>query len=104
MDSRRQSRIVGALLGLHAGDSLGAGFEFQKHQQIATRFPDGCGPRHVVGGGLFHWEAGQATDDTYMTRAVLLASRDVSSNGHCRNNPDVAAIAGSYFLDWFNGN
>ena len=34
-------------------------------------YPDGL--RDIVGGGPFCWPAGHATDDTDLTRAVLLA-------------------------------
>lgn len=93
--SPRQSRIVGALWGLHAGDSLGATLEFKSHGQIAEKYPNGL--RHIIGGGPFGWPAGHATDDTDMTRGVLLAYRDV------RPGQDVARLAGDNFLDWENG-
>ena len=70
----RQSRIIGALLGLHSGDALGATFEFRSWSAIRASHPNGL--RNIVGGGAFRWPAGHATDDTDMTRAVLLAYRD----------------------------
>ncbi|KAF2817230.1 ADP-ribosylglycohydrolase [Mytilinidion resinicola] len=72
--SSRQSRILGALLGLHSGDSLGATLEFRTWSSIRAKYPTGL--RDIVGGGAFRWSAGHATDDTDMTRAVLLAYRD----------------------------
>ncbi|KAF7562858.1 hypothetical protein G7046_g1272 [Stylonectria norvegica] len=94
--SARQSRVVGALLGVHAGDSLGATVEFQPHASIAKKYPDGL--RDIVGGGPFSWPVGHATDDTDMTRGTLLAYRDF------KPGDDIARLAGDYFLDWRNGN
>ncbi|PNY28990.1 ADP-ribosyl-[dinitrogen reductase] glycohydrolase [Tolypocladium capitatum] len=90
--SPRQSRVVGALLGLHAGDSLGATLEFESHAAIASRYPNGL--RQIVGGGPFSWPAGHATDDTDMARGVLLAYRDV------KPRDDIARLAGDNFLKW----
>lgn len=96
----RQSRVVGALLALHAGDSLGATVEFQTHKKIASIYPDGL--REIIGGGVFRWPPGHATDDTDMTRAVLLAYRD-RQRAQQQNDYDVVARAGEYFLDWYEG-
>ncbi|EFY99994.1 ADP-ribosylglycohydrolase [Metarhizium robertsii] len=94
----RQSKVVGALLALHAGDSLGASVEFESHAQIRTRYPHGL--RDIIGGGPFSWPAGHATDDTDMTRGVVLAYR--AARG--RPGQDVAVLAGNNFLDWYTGN
>lgn len=90
-----QSRVVGALLALHAGDSLGATYEFASHAAMATRRPEEVG--RMVGGGPFSWPAGHATDDTDMARGVLLAYRDRSPGD------DVARLAGDYFVRWLLG-
>lgn len=91
----RESRTIGALLGLHAGDSLGAGVEFESHADIAAKYPGG--PREITGGGVFNWAAGHATDDTDMTRGVLLAYRT------CKPGHDVVPWAGRHFLKWLFG-
>ena len=39
--------------------------------QIRNSYPDGL--REIVGGGAFGWPAGHATDDTDVTRAIVLA-------------------------------
>ncbi|KAJ4328752.1 hypothetical protein N0V84_000755 [Fusarium piperis] len=93
--SPHESRVIGALLGVHSGDSLGASLEFMSHAQIARKYPRGL--REIVGGGHFGWPAGQATDDTDMTRGVLLAYADA------KPGDDVARLAGEYFLKWLNG-
>jgi ADP-ribosylglycohydrolase len=71
MPTDRRDRIAGALLGVHAGDSLGATVEFRSWASIRAEYPDGV--REITGGGPFGWPPGHATDDTDLTRAVLLA-------------------------------
>ena len=44
-----ESLIAGALLGVHAGDSLGASLEFMSFGQVREAYPDGL--REIVGGG-----------------------------------------------------
>lgn len=86
-------RHAGALLGAHAGDALGATVEFSPWSDIRTRYPEGV--REIVGGGPFHWPAGHATDDTDLTRAVLLAYLDPGD--------DVVLAAARHMLDWLEG-
>ncbi|KAK7217925.1 hypothetical protein V2G26_005928 [Clonostachys chloroleuca] len=100
--TRRQSRSIGALLGLHAGDSLGATLEFQSHGQIAKSYPKGLWD--IIGGGHFNWSPGHATDDTDMTRCVLLAYRDLARKGKHFTTGQVRRRAGDYFVDWYEGN
>ncbi|KAM7183660.1 ADP-ribosyl glycohydrolase [Naviculisporaceae sp. PSN 640] len=108
----RHDRILGALLGVHAGDSLGATFEFEAWEDIRSKHPKGI--RDIVGGGHFSWPAGHATDDTDLTRAVLLAYRDVymmqrltrtdtDAAAIAKPIPDVVKLAGNYMLDWYDG-
>ncbi|MGG5259268.1 ADP-ribosylglycohydrolase family protein [Phycicoccus avicenniae] len=89
----RLDRAVGALLGVHAGDSLGAAVEFSSREEILDRYPDGLWD--IVGGGPFDWPVGHATDDTDLTRAVLLA--------HLDRPDDVVRAAADHMLDWFEG-
>jgi ADP-ribosylglycohydrolase len=86
-------RIAGGLLGVHAGDSLGATCEFQTWAEIRQRYPDGL--RDIVGGGPFGWPVGAATDDTDLTRAVL--------RGYLSGDGDVVRAAADGMLDWFEG-
>jgi ADP-ribosylglycohydrolase len=104
----RKSRILGALLGVHAGDSLGATVEFAAWEDIQHDHPHGV--RDIVGGGHFDWPAGHATDDTDLTRAVLLAYRDVaqrsqnqSSTGGSKTGPGIVLLAARYMADWYDG-
>ncbi|MBT9255416.1 ADP-ribosylglycohydrolase family protein [Phycicoccus sp. MAQZ13P-2] len=92
-DAGRLDHAVGALLGVHAGDSLGAAVEFSSREEIRARYPDGLWD--IVGGGPFDWPAGHATDDTDLTRAVLLA--------HLDRPDDVVRAAADHMLDWFEG-
>jgi len=91
--NRLESLLAGALLGVHVGDSLGATFEFMTFGQIRETHPEGL--REIVGGGPFDWPAGHATDDTDLTRAVVLAYLDPGE--------DVVAAAGRHMLEWFDG-
>jgi ADP-ribosyl-[dinitrogen reductase] hydrolase len=70
MDAR--ARFRGCLLGLAAGDAVGTTVEFR---------PRGTFPplTDMVGGGPFHLQAGQWTDDTSM--ALCLATSLVEGNG-----------------------
>ncbi|KAL2193971.1 ADP-ribosylation/Crystallin J1 [Corynascus similis CBS 632.67] len=99
----RHERILGALLGVHAGDSLGATVEFQGWKNIKIDHPRGV--RDIVGGGHFDWPPGHATDDTDLTRAVLLAYRDVAKLNHSQSpkSPDVVKLAAQHMVDWYDG-
>lgn len=77
-------RVAGALLGLAAGDALGAGYEFT--------VPAADDPIVMNGGGPFGWAPGEWTDDTQMAICVAQAISD-----HGRN---VGAI-GDAFLGWY---
>lgn len=93
-DICRRDRIAGALLGVHAGDALGATLEFMPWQAIRARYPDGL--RDIVGGGPFGWSAGQATDDTDLTRAVLLGYL-------APDHADIVCAAADNMLAWLDG-
>ncbi len=85
-------RAVGALLGVHVGDALGATVEFSPAEEIARRFPDGH--RDIIGGGPFGWRAGAPTDDTDLTVALCRAYLEADSSD------DVVAAAGEHMLRW----
>src|SRR5437870_10777922 len=92
MTSRRD-RATGALIGVHAGDSLGATVEFMPWLDIRESYPDGV--REIVGGGPFDWPAGHATDDTDLTRALLLAYLQPGDN--------VVRAVAEQMLAWWRG-
>jgi ADP-ribosyl-[dinitrogen reductase] hydrolase len=78
-----QDRIAGTLLGMAAGDALGAGYEFEDSPQ---------GDISMIGGGLGGFAPGEWTDDTSM--AVCIA--EVTATG----TVDLEAI-GDRFLAWY---
>ncbi|KAK4202307.1 ADP-ribosylglycohydrolase-domain-containing protein [Triangularia verruculosa] len=108
-DKRDPSRVLGALLGVHAGDSLGATLEFMSWEEIQRKFPSPL--RDIIGGGHFGWKAGDATDDTDLTRAVLLAYFAEAKQKAGKKDPKhqrfrgegVVEKAAWYFVDWFEG-
>jgi hypothetical protein len=55
MTVSRHDRSAGVLVGLAAGDALGAGYEFG---------PAFDGPVEMMGGGPFNWEVGEWADVT----------------------------------------
>ena len=111
--AERADRITGALLGVHVGDALGASLEFSSWSEIRKLYPDGL--RDIVGGGPFGWPPGHATDDTDLTRAVLLAYLQASGGDAGRDagrsdddrpdvaRPDVVRAAAGYMLAWLDG-
>lgn len=77
-------RCAGVLLGLAAGDALGAGYEF-------GHVP--AGPVAMVGGGLGGWDRGEWTDDTQM--ALCIAEEAATGQLH-------SAKVAQRFLDWYH--
>lgn len=61
----RKERILGMLIGLHIGDSLGANLEFKDARPLDNLQVD------IIGGGDLNWEPGEPTDDTLMMLMVL---------------------------------
>ena len=80
-----KSRFLGTLLGLAAGESLGAGFEFKKQGEFTP-------PKEILGGGI--WQPGEPTDDVELTLSLLR----VVSRG--RFSLDDTAQG---YLKWFSG-
>ncbi|OKL64648.1 hypothetical protein UA08_00793 [Talaromyces atroroseus] len=103
----RISRTLGALLGVHCGDSLGATFEFMPWSRIIRKYPNGL--REIVGGGTLDWPVGHATDDTDLTRAVLLAYGDYEGEKQAggvdfvEGEFNIAKAAAEYALKWNEG-
>ena len=78
----RNDRTAGVLVGLAAGDALGAGYEFG---------PAFDGPVEMKGGGPFGWEPGEWTDDTQM--AICIAEQIATGD------LDLDAL-GDRFIAW----
>jgi ADP-ribosyl-[dinitrogen reductase] hydrolase len=82
MSVSRNDRTVGVLVGLAAGDALGAAYEFG---------PAFDGAVEMKGGGPFNWAIGEWTDDTQMAICIAenLASGDL----------DLESL-GDRFIEW----
>jgi ADP-ribosylglycohydrolase len=77
-------RAAGVLVGMAAGDALGAGYEFR---------PPPVKPE-MIGGGLGPWEPGEWTDDTQMALCIA----EVTATGRLD-----AGEVGDRFLAWLRG-
>ena len=84
---------TGALIGVHAGDSLGATVEFRSAASIANDYPNGV--REIIGGGPFNWNPGDPTDDTDLTWAICQGYLDANYN-----HVDVIDAAADRMLAW----
>ncbi len=76
-----RQRALGAILGSAVGDALGARFEFGPAGEYSKQFPDPIvgGIGEMIGGGGFHWEPGEFTDDTQM--AIVQAESILACGG-----------------------
>jgi len=84
-------RIAGGLLGVAAGDALGATLEFMTPSEIRNKYGV---HREIIGGGAFRWRPGQGTDDTDLTWAVLSAYLD---------GDYTLDRVGKNMLNWYHG-
>lgn len=87
MDAR-SDRVAGCLVGLAAGDALGAPLEFLTRQEVRRHFPHGL--REMIASRL--WEKGEYTDDTQM--ALLIAESLLE------NEDFIASDVAKRFHDW----
>ena len=71
-EKKRRDRYLGCLMGLSAGDALGTTLEFKAPGTFEPL-------TDIVGGGPFHLETGQWTDDTSM--ALCLAESLIEKKG-----------------------
>lgn len=67
-EDRKKDMMMGCLVGLAVGDAYGTTYEFTDRFQMPAE--DGL-PDYIIGGGPFHLEPGNWTDDTSM--ALCLA-------------------------------
>lgn len=87
------NKIKGALFGLAIGDALGGTTEFLSKAEISRRYGT---LKEIIGGGVWHLEKGETTDDTAMTLAV--------AKGILQNPEDPVAAIGEEFLKWYETN
>jgi len=91
MDQDQQcNRFRGVMLGIAAGDALGATVEFMSPEAIAATIGV---HREIVGGGWLHLAAGEVTDDTQM--ALCIARSLVEKQRF--DADDIAAN----FVEWY---
>jgi ADP-ribosyl-[dinitrogen reductase] hydrolase len=83
----KRNKHLGMLLGLHCGDSLGATLEFKSPTRDINKFQ-----KDIIGGGVFNWTAGKATDDTDMMICLL---KSLSENKDY-NHKDII----QKYIDW----
>ena len=87
---RLRDQYRGVMLGMAAGDALGATVEFQPPEQIAASYGV---HRAIVGGGWLNLAPGEITDDTQM--ALCIARSIVARGGF---DPDDIAAR---FVEWY---
>ena len=80
-DPAFHQRALGAIIGSAVGDALGARFEFGPAGAYSKKFPEPIvgGIGEMIGGGGFHWEPGEFTDDTQM--AIVQAESILACGG-----------------------
>jgi ADP-ribosylglycohydrolase len=88
----------GGLLGVHVGDSLGATTEFNSRERAAAAFPDDPAKVDIVGGGVFGWRPGDATDDSDLTKAVDDA---YATSGPDADHDQVVRAAADNMAAWY---
>ena len=84
--------IIGGLLGVAAGDALGATVEFMTPEAIQEEHGV---HREIIGGGHFRWRPGQGTDDTDLTWAVVRGYLEA-------DGAESLQSIGQAFLEWFD--
>lgn len=86
----KYSRILGGLFGVACGDALGGTLEFFTQDQGKKQYGY---LKDIIGGGCWDLEAGEVTDDTMMTIAVLEGILDDSDN--------PINYIGERFMEWY---
>ena len=94
MPESRETKALGALLGMAVGDALGTTYEFARIEQPAYPTLATAPATDVIGGGPFELVAGQITDDTQM--AVCLARSILARDGKGFDRIDMGDLATRY--------
>lgn len=86
------NRIKGALYGFAIGDAMGATTEFMTYNSIKKQYGT---VDHIIGGGWLGLKAGQVTDDTEMSIAVMDAIIRTGSG------EDFSEAVKDEFIKWY---
>ncbi len=92
-----QSKFRGCLLGVAAGDALGAPVEFMQIGEIREEFGE-RGIREMHEWGMF--PPGSFTDDTQMTISTALGILDAHKAGIADDAGEVRRLVHSRYLEW----
>lgn len=92
IDREKMDRVKGALYGFAIGDAMGATTEFMTYNSIKKQY--GTVDR-IIGGGWLGLKAGQVTDDTEMSIAVMDAIIRAGSG------EDFAEAVKDEFIKWY---
>jgi len=89
-----QARCGLLLIGLAAGDSLGATSEFQIPWEVTKECIDKYPPwpAKIVGGGKAVWNPGEPTDDTHMAMAIVRAVNETLSEDDKSSTSNVGGV------------
>ncbi|OOC61744.1 ADP-ribosylglycohydrolase family protein [Paenibacillus ihbetae] len=90
MDNIIFDRIKGGLYGVAVGDALGGTTEFMSEREIEEKH--GC-LTEIIGGGVWHLEPGEVTDDTMMTLCVAA--------GILEHPVEPMEAIGRFFMEWY---
>ncbi|MCS7464524.1 ADP-ribosylglycohydrolase family protein [Paenibacillus doosanensis] len=89
-DERLYDKIKGGLYGVAIGDALGGTTEFMTAGEIKAQYGY---ITEIIGGGVWHLEPGEVTDDTMMTLCV--------AEGILENPAAPLEPIGRLFLKWY---
>ena len=90
MTTGRNDRAAGTLVGMAAGDALGAPYEFGLARINGE-------PVEMVGGGQFGWAPGEWTDDTSM--GIVIAQAAAEARGELLSPPALDSLV-KRWVDW----
>lgn len=86
-------KMKGGLVGFAIGDAMGVATEFMTQEEIKAKFGV---VTEILGGGAFHFQRGETSDDTAMTIAV--------AKGIIANSREPLEDMGKQFLRWRDTN
>ncbi|MFB5266059.1 ADP-ribosylglycohydrolase family protein [Paenibacillus enshidis] len=90
MEINLMDRIKGGLYGVAVGDALGGTTEFMSTREIEAKHGY---LTEIIGGGVWHLQPGEVTDDTMMTLCV--------AEGILDNPVEPMDAIGRFFMEWY---